>query len=84
VSGYYVSLVGPLLGLYYPLPIPASVPIEKANAGRLRRLWCSLYTKESAQAAAEKYDGTLLPEAFAQRLLQEDIGHELACALEAL
>lgn len=68
----YVSLTGPLLGLYFPLPIELDDDLKKAakavNSSKLKAVWCSLYTEKAAQLCVSQFGGTLLPDSFASQL----------------
>lgn len=76
MSAYYASLIGPLDGLYFPLPddlMESGMHPQHAfgpalNSSRLSRLWCSIYTREKARELVERFGGTLLPDTFAGRL----------------
>jgi hypothetical protein len=64
----YASLVGPLQGLYHPLP-PAENEREAhlmLNTSKLRELWCSVYTEEHVDANVVKWPHSVkLPDHFA-------------------
>lgn len=65
----YASLVGPLVGLYYPVPTDdENIARRMMNSSKLRSLWCSIYTKEQVDACIAKYEGSILPDVFARRL----------------
>lgn len=66
---YYASLVGPLLGVYYPLPFDDEGTNRIAlNTSRLQRLWHSVYRREGVEAQIELYGGVMLPDEYARRL----------------
>jgi hypothetical protein len=65
----YASLIGPLLGLYFPLPdAPEAVQRVMMNTSRLKNLWHSIYTEEQAKDGVEKFGGALLPDSQAKAL----------------
>jgi hypothetical protein len=67
----YASLVGPLCGLYYPLPACCKNPLHARlmmNQSRLRSLWHSLYTEAEADAAIALYGGMKLPAGLGEKL----------------
>lgn len=64
----YASLVGPLLGLYYP--IPASLPDDEScrvalASSRLAKLWCAIYTEEQVDECVRKFGGHKLDPRYA-------------------
>lgn len=64
----YASLVGPLLGLYYPMP--AELPDEDScraalASSRLAKLWCSFYTEEQVDECITKWGGHKLEARYA-------------------
>lgn len=73
---HYASLIGPLFGIYYPLPVfenLSGAELEHAqrlalNTSRISKLWCSIYTKEETGKHCEDYGGIMLSRDFAQRL----------------
>lgn len=68
---YYASLIGPLFGLYYPLPPDLEneeLMRVALNTSRLKDLWCSIYTKEETERQIGKYGGLILPNAIAYNL----------------
>ena len=71
----YASLIGPLLGIYYPIPICSLQHIDVVgillSSTKLRSLWCSVYPTHEARRCVDNYGGLLLPDEFAMRLLIE-------------
>ena len=65
----YASLMGPLLGMYYPLPFDNEWQNRMAlNTSRLSKLWCSVYTLEEVEQQIKLYGGFMLPDGFANKL----------------
>lgn len=65
----YASLVGPLIGLYFPLPdAPEYVQREMLHSSRLKNLWCAIYTEDQARDQVATYGGFLLPDSHADAL----------------
>ena len=67
----YASLIGPLLGLYYPCPssIKSSLAFRVAlNSSKLSKLWCSVYTEEEVDEQIAISGGTKLPESYGGKL----------------
>jgi hypothetical protein len=65
----YASLMGPLLGLYYPLPFESEYKNRIAlNTSRLKSLWCSVYSREQVEVQVKQYGGIILPDNFARKL----------------
>ena len=66
----YASLVGPLIGLYLPLPLQDDAANRRLlNASKLAKLWCSIYTEKAVDAAIAKHGGIKLPPSYARNLL---------------
>ncbi len=66
---YYASLMGPLLGVYYPLPFDNERQNRVAlNTSRLSKLWCSVYTRKEVEEQIEQFGGVMLPDEFANKL----------------
>lgn len=67
---YYASLIGPLLGVYYPLSNEFdSVQRRMAlNTSKLRMLWHSIYTTEEVDQSIQIWGGVKLPDEFAKKL----------------
>jgi hypothetical protein len=67
---YYASLVGPLLGAYYPLPFEDENDNRVAlNTSRLKSLWCSVYTYEQVIENVDRFgEGPILDDSFAEKL----------------
>lgn len=70
MAKHYVSLIGPLLGVYYPLPFEAEGANRIAlNSSRLRALWHSIYDEEEVDRQVARFPACVkLPDAFARRL----------------
>lgn len=65
----FASLTGPLLGVYYPLPFADENSARRAlNSSGLKRLWCSVYTREQVAEQLDTYGGVQLPDTFARKL----------------
>lgn len=66
----YASLIGPLLGMYYPLPADLNKTQCRAalNSSRLRSLWHSVYTREDVLEQIGKFGGLMLPDGLASHL----------------
>jgi len=65
----YASLIGPLNGIYYPLPFEDDTKNRIAlNTSRLKSLWCSIYNEEETNTCILKYGGFKLPEFYANEL----------------
>jgi hypothetical protein len=69
-SQLYASLVGPLLGVYYPLPLQFNNAQCRAalNTSRLKNLWHSVYTAAEVQRQIAAYGGIALDAGFADKL----------------
>lgn len=71
MTAYYASLIGPLRGLYYPIPDELDTD-ELRRAGmftsRLKDLWHSIYPAAEVQRQVAEFGGTILPDDFARRL----------------
>jgi hypothetical protein len=66
---FYASLIGPLLGVYYPLPFTSQVQNRIAlSTSRLKDLWCSVYPDFEVDLQIKQFGGLKLPETFAQWL----------------
>lgn len=65
----YASLVGPLLGLYYPLPDGTELQQRlMLNTSRLRGLWCAVYDEGEVDRMLLTHGGEKLPESMAKQL----------------
>jgi hypothetical protein len=67
----YASLVGPLLGVYYPLPAFDSEVEERValNTSRLSLVWCTIYNEEEVDRQMKQFPGSVkLPDRFAALL----------------
>lgn len=65
----YASLVGPLIGIYYPLPFDTELKNRLAlSSSRLKLLWCSLYDEQQVDEAIREFGGIKLPASFARAL----------------
>lgn len=65
----YASLVGPLLGVYYPLPFENGTKARIAlNTSRLSKLWCSVYSADETKKLVEKHGGLILDDKFSKYL----------------
>jgi hypothetical protein len=65
----YASLIGPLLGLYYPLPFESEAKNRAALASSgLKHLWCSIYDKAEVEKQVARFGGGMLPDGFARKL----------------
>jgi hypothetical protein len=67
---FYASLVGPLLGVYYPLPLAFTNSQCRAalNTSRLRNLWHSVYTGAEVTKQIAQFGGVALAVSFADKL----------------
>jgi hypothetical protein len=66
---YYASLMGPLLGVYYPLPFDNERQNRTAlNTSRLSKLWCAVYTRHEVEDRIKQFGGVILPDEFASKL----------------
>jgi hypothetical protein len=66
---FYASLVGPLLGVYYPLPFTNEFECRAAlNCSKLRHLWCRILSREEVAQDLAEYGGVVLPDEFAMKL----------------
>lgn len=69
MSKLYASLMGPLVGVYYPLPFNNEGKNRIAlNTSRLQHLWCSVYTRKEVEAQIERFGGLMLPDKFVHDL----------------
>ena len=65
----YASLIGPLLGLYYPLPDePETVQRTMLSTSRLKNLWCSIYPESIVDDTIIRFGGSKLPDKYAKKL----------------
>lgn len=67
----YASLIGPLLGMYYPMPAELDTVTKcclALNTSKLKSLWSSVYSKRAAEAQIQQYGGLLLPDNLAAHL----------------
>lgn len=68
---HYASLIGPLTGLYYPLPTELNTYIQQRkalNTSKLKALWCSIYSVKEVDGQIEKFGGQKLPDRLARTL----------------
>lgn len=70
VISHYASLIGPLIGLYYPKPPELdSMQFRLAlNSSRLKSLWHSIYETKEVERQLLEYGGQMLPDKYAYRL----------------
>lgn len=65
----YASLIGPLLGIYYPLPFEDEEKNRLAlNTSRLKNLWCRVYSEEEVNRQIKSFGGIKLPVSQASNL----------------
>lgn len=67
----YASLVGPLLGVYYPLPDELDTELLQRlamNSSRLSKIWYSVYTEAEVDRQITEFGGTKLPDSTADNL----------------
>lgn len=65
----FASLVGPLLGVYYPLPFDGEVKNRLAlNSSKLHKLWACVYTEKEVDEQVTRWGGVKLPDEFRLRL----------------
>lgn len=66
----YVSLTGPLLGIYFPVSDDWNeAQIRRAlNTSRLKNLWCSVYPRKEVFSQIIAYGGQILPDNFINML----------------
>lgn len=65
----YASLVGPLLGLYFPVPWDDDeVSLCALNTSKLENLWGHVYSEDEVDRMIESRGGTKLPENAAMQL----------------
>lgn len=65
----YASLIGPLLGIYYPLPTNDETTARlMIGSSKLSKLWCSIYSSEYVEECIKRYGGMKLPDSCAQNL----------------
>lgn len=78
----YASLVGPLFGVYYPIPTDDEATARAMLAtSKLAKLWCSVYTAEQLEEILKKFKGTIvLPDRFANNLDYDDFETEMLLA----
>lgn len=67
---YYASLIGPMLGLYYPMPAGFNKAQCRAamNSSRMKSLWMSVYPRDEVVKQIEEFGGLMLPDQFAKQL----------------
>lgn len=66
---HYASLVGPLLGVYYPLPFQDESTNRIAlNTSRIRGLWCAVYSLAEVEEQIVQWGGIMLGDEYARRL----------------
>lgn len=79
----YASLVGPLLGVYFPLPTELTNRVAEGvalNTSKLQRLWCSVYDEKEVDRMIKQFGGKKLPDhPFASQLDYDS--HEVERAL---
>ena len=77
----YASLMGPLLGMYYPLPFDDEGKCRVAlNSSSLAKLWCSVYTSKVVDESIAKYGGIKLPDEYARKLDYDSHVVEVGCS----
>lgn len=56
---YYASLIGPLMGLYFQLPLGLTEAQCRMalNSSKLARLWCSIYKESEIDEQIAKRGG---------------------------
>jgi len=65
----YASLIGPLLGVYYPIGSDDDTTCRVyMNNSKLKHLWCSIYSEEKVDEQIRKWGGVKLPPDMAHRL----------------
>lgn len=80
-SREYASLMGPLLGVYYPLPFESEGKNRIAlNTSRLKGVWCSVYSREEVEMQIQQFGGVMLPDEFANRLDYDSFAVERGAA----
>lgn len=58
----YATLIGPLHGLYFPLPDGTEKQHrDMLNSSALKDLWCALYDEETVDQLMSVYGGIKLP-----------------------
>lgn len=69
-SSHYASLIGPLIGLYYPKPPELDTMQFRLalNSSRLKSLWHSIYDAAEVRRQLLEYGGQMLPIEYASRL----------------
>lgn len=82
----YASLIGPLLGLYYPLPnfvdndaLNDFAQRTALNTSKLKNLWCAIYDDADVDAQIAEYGGYRLPTSCAHQLDYD--AHAVASAI---
>ena len=66
---FYASLIGPLLGVYYPVNAKDEHTARlMLNSSKLAKLWCGIYDPEMTQGLICDHGGIMLDDAYAQRL----------------
>jgi hypothetical protein len=70
MSRRYASLIGPLLGVYYPLPEGLNPRQERIamNTSRLKLLWHNVYDEGEVDSQIREFGGTKLPDSCAKNL----------------
>lgn len=71
MATHYASLVGPLLGLYYPLPPNCETDEQRRLAlatSKLKHLWCAIYTEAEVDDQVKHFGVAKLPDSFSRKL----------------
>lgn len=69
MAKYYASLVGPLLGLYFPLPFEEKDLNRRAlRSSKLKHLWCAIYSRVEVEQHIRMYGGQILADRFIDQL----------------
>lgn len=71
MATHYVSLIGPLVGIMYPLPDDLGTERQRRTAvhtSRLGKLWHSIYTRDEVLEQQQRFPLTILPDEFARKL----------------
>lgn len=71
MATYYASLVGPLLGLYFPLPPELETEVQRRLGlitSGLKLKWCGIYPEQDTRDMVDRFGGVILPDHFAKQL----------------
>jgi hypothetical protein len=69
MNTYYVSLTGPLLGIFLPVVAADENTVRLImNHSKLKQLWCSVYPLNEAEEQVNRYGGFILGEGAWSRL----------------